>query len=334
MPDMLAHYEVAEAARARLPEGPLARVLAARHDVFKVGAQGPDFFFYAGVWPGRRGRGDLAFLVHQHRTDELFRALLAAAGAAPAEDGAVIAAFACGHAAHICLDAGAHPLIQYWTGDVSAGGDSPAAAAARRRHGVFEGSIDVALARRRSRDPAWIRRQRLLAMTPAHVEVVAGAWELVMREVHGVAFTAAEGRAAFRDMAFVYGSMSDPGSPLSRLLAAAAPLLDGGGTIRTQIYPRAPHAAAAALLAGSRPWYSPWVPEVRRSESFADILEAATAETLRCLAGIEDALFRDADPDAALAPVGDRNLITGLPCEDPRAPVAFAPDPAAIWGIA
>ena len=47
MPDMLAHYDVAEAARARLAPGPLADLLAEAPDAYAVGAQGPDFLFYA-----------------------------------------------------------------------------------------------------------------------------------------------------------------------------------------------------------------------------------------------------------------------------------------------
>ena len=332
MPDMLAHFEVAEAARGRLPQGPLARLLAADHDAFKVGAQGPDFLFYAGVWPGQRRRGHLASLVHQHRTGELFRALLAAAAAARAGERSAILAFSCGFAAHICMDAGAHPWIQYWTGDLTAAAESPKGAASRRRHGVLEASIDVALADRRSRDTGWIRRRRLLDMTPAQTGAVAGLWEHVMSEVHGVSFTASEGRAAFRDMAFVYGSMSDPRAPLSRLLVAAAPFADADGLIRAQIYPRRPHAAAAALLAGRRPWYYPCVPAERRGETFAEITEAAAGETLRCLEAVQDAAFGGGDLDAAAAVVGDRNMLTGLRCEDPRPPVAFAADMDLIWG--
>ena len=334
MPDMLAHYEVAEAARARLAEGPLARALAAEPDAYKVGAQGPDFLFYAGVWPGQHGRGDLATLVHQHRTNELFRALLAAAAEAPAAERPIIAAFTCGCAAHLCLDAGAHTWIQYWTGDVTKPVGAPGAAATRRRHGVFEGSIDVSLARRRSRDSGWIRRRRLLEMTPTQTEVVAGVWSAVMRAVHDVTFTPAEGRAAFRDMAFVYGSMSDPRSPFSRLLAVAAPLIDHDGVIRTQIYPRAPHPVATALLAGRRPWRSPWMPDVRRDDTFTEIAATAAAETLRCLEAVEDTLFGAGDPGELLALIGDRNMVTGLPCEDQRPALAFAPDQARLWSIA
>jgi len=222
MPDMLAHYEVAEAARARLPQSPLARVLAAEHDAFKVGAQGPDFFFYSHAWPGQRSRGDLAFLVHQHRTSEVFRALLSAAAEASPRERPVICAFTCGYAAHVCLDADAHPWIQYWTGDITAGVDTPSGASARRRHGVLEASIDLTLSGRHSADPGWIRSRRLLDMPRYQRAVVASVWSRLMAEVHGVAYSAAEGRAAFRDMAFVYGSMTDRHSALSLVLAALA----------------------------------------------------------------------------------------------------------------
>lgn len=331
MPDALTHYEVAEAARRRLPRGPLAEALGAEHDAYKVGAQGPDFLFYAGVWPWQRDRSDLAFLAHRRRMDETFRAMLAAAAEAPAAERRVLAAWICGHAAHLCTDAGAHPWILYWSGDITAGAGTAAGAAARRRHGVLEASIDVTLGRLRSTDPGWIRRRRLFDLRPAQLDVVARLWQRVLREVHAVDFSAAEARSALRDTAFVYGSMTDPRSPFSRLLASLLPLIDGDGVIRTQIYPATPHPAAAALLAGRRTWSSPCAPGERRTDTFAEIIAAATAETLACLRAIEPVVFGAAGPGAVLARIGDRDMITGLPCGDPRPPVAFAPGLEQIW---
>ena len=105
MPDMLAHWQVAEEARTRLEPGPLARVLDERLDVYKVGAQGPDFLFYSRVWSADPRRRDLALHVHQHRMRDVFHALFEHAAGLPAEEHAVALAFACGYAAHLCLDA-------------------------------------------------------------------------------------------------------------------------------------------------------------------------------------------------------------------------------------
>lgn len=361
MPDMLAHYEVAEGARARLAEGPLARLLAADHDAFKVGAQGPDFLFYSGVWPGRKSRADLAASAHRHKTGAALGALLAYAARAPVPERATVTAFACGYAVHLCLDASAHPWIQYWTGDVERTGDPAVTAAARRRHGVFEASIDTWLSHGYSSDQGWVRRQRLLVMAPEQVASVTAAWEHVEREVYGATFTAAEGRAAFRDMAFMYGNMSDRRTAFSRTVLALGRLIDPDGTNRAIIYPREPHPTAAALLGRRRTWYNPWEPEAPRDDTFEELMEAASVQALAILQAVEIALFacedgtatRATDAPSSLDPTadvassldpadiaaavvaaaGDRSMLTGLPCEDPRPAVAFAPDMARLWDL-
>ena len=87
MPDMLAHYLVAEQAARRLDGTDAARLVAGAWDAYKVGAQGPDVFFYSNLLR-RRGRPDLAHLTHRHRMSAAFRSLLglrrrAARGRAP-----------------------------------------------------------------------------------------------------------------------------------------------------------------------------------------------------------------------------------------------------------
>ncbi len=334
MPDLLAHYDVAEAARARLAPGRLARLLAEAPDAYAVGAQGPDFFFYSHLWPNGRGRSDLSFLAHQQRMSEAFAMMLGLAGAAPAPDRPALYAFVCGYAAHLCLDAGAHPWILYWTGDVSRGIESAAGARAMRRHGILEASIDVMLAARH-RPPgfSWPRSRRLLSLESRRRHRVAVMWSRVMRDVHGMTFTPRETCTALRNMAFIYGSMTDRRSPLSLLLRAGGDRLDPRGLVRTQIYPAAPHPAALALLGERREWRSPSRPDEPRTETFAEICDRAVEETVACLRAVEGAVF-DGEVEAAVAAIGDRNMVTGVACDDPQPLVAFAPEAAALWGEA
>ena len=144
MPDMLAHYLVAEQAARRLDGTQAARLVDGAWDAYKVGAQGPDVFFYANLLR-RRGRPDLAHLTHRHRMSAAFRSLLGLAMALPADERQVALAFVAGYAAHLCLDAEAHPWVLYWTGDITEGADAELKAQAFRRHGVLEASIDVIL---------------------------------------------------------------------------------------------------------------------------------------------------------------------------------------------
>jgi len=326
MPDMLAHWEVAEKARARLPPGPLARLLDAQPDAFKVGAQGPDFLFYSRVWSGRRTRRDLALHVHQHKMRDVFCGLFEHAGGLPAEERAAALAFTGGYAAHLCLDGEAHPWIMYWTGDITDRADPRDRALAFRRHGVVESSIDVMLARRRSADRAWLRRARLLHMTRAQTAVAARMFEHVLRDVHGVRLPAEQGRAAFRDMAFVYSAMTDPHAPLTRLLTTMAPVIDRAGVMnRTQLYADDPLPSVVDLAQTRRRWFHPQLPNEPRTETLEEIFELAVTESVRCLEAVER-LLEGAGPGETADAIGDRDMLTGMPCDDPRPLVAFSPD--------
>ncbi len=331
MPDMLAHYLVAEAAAQRDDAG---RLVAGAFDAYKVGAQGPDVFFYSRLVRGRRGRPNLAHLTHQHRMAAAFRSMLSRAAASSAGERSAAFAFVAGYAAHLCLDAEAHPWVLYWTGDITDGADPLAKTEAFRRHGILEASIDVILSRERSDDTAWLRRQRLLRLPSAQAMTAATLLSGMLSDVFGVTFTPAEGRSAFRAMEWVYTTMSDPRALPTRLLGMVAPAVDKGGVVRTQIYPEAPAPAAARLYAERSRWYYPSLPDEPRTTTFAEILETATAETRRCLGAIAAVADRDATVDEAVAVIGDRSMFTGLACDDPRPRVAFAPQRDLIWGDA
>jgi hypothetical protein len=333
MPDMLAHFDVAEAARARLAPGSLARMLSEAPDAYAVGAQGPDFLFYAQLWPDGRGRSDLAHLLHRRSMHKTFATMLEVAAAAPPADRAALYAYVCGYASHLCLDSRAHPWVLYWTGDISRGVRTAEAALAMRRHSTLEASIDVALAaRHRPAGFRWSRSVRLLSMLPARRRAVARLWERVMRDVHDVSFDAGDTRAALRATAAVYGLMTDRRSPLSLLLRAGRARLGPDSIAGTQVYPRAPHPAALALLTSRREWRSPWRPDETRSESFAEICDQAVTETLTCLHAVERAAGGAGGTDELLAATGDRDMLSGEPCGDPRPATAFSPERARLWG--
>ena len=329
MPDMFAHYLVAEEAARRADAGGL---LSGAFDAYKVGAQGPDVFFYSRLVRGRRRRPDLARLTHQHQMAAAFRSMLARAAASPAGERGAAFAFIAGYAAHLCLDAEAHPWVLYWTGDITEGAEPTARTEAFRRHGVLEASIDVILTRERSDDTAWLRRQRLLRLPPAQATTAATLLSGMLNDVYGVTFTPTEGRSAFRAMEWVYTTMSDPRALPTRLLGMVAPAVDKSGAVRTQIYPETPAPAAARLCAGQSDWYYPSLPDEPRTATFAEILETATAGTVRCLEAIAAVAGHQAPVDEAVAVIGDRSMLTGLACDDPRPRVAFAPDRDLLWG--
>lgn len=332
MPDMLAHYLVAEAA-ARQARDCIGRFVDQAFDAYKVGAQGPDVFFYSHVLRPRRRRG-LASLTHQRNTTAALRCMLEQAAAYAPGRQEVAYAFIAGYASHLCLDAEVHPWVMYWTGDITGGGGPEATAEAFHRHGILEASIDVLLRDARSRRTDWLRKQRLLHLPASQLQIVSELLSTMLRDVYDAVFTPAEARAAFRAMEWIYATMSDPRAVPTRLLAAAAPLSQHRALVRSQIYPRSPAPTAASLYSGRHPWRHPFAPNEPRTETFAELCDIATAETVLCLQAICAASQGEAAYDDALRVIGDRNMFTGLACDDHRPATAFAPDLLALWGEA
>ncbi|GEM_PF-1444879 len=332
MPDLLAHHDVAQAARALLPPGHLADLLAEAPDAYAVGAQGPDFFSYAGLRPGGGVRSHPGRTVHRQHTRAALTTMLATAAAAPPGDRAGLYAYISGYATHVCLDAGAHPWIVYWTGGAPKGIDSPDALRATRRHGVLEASLDVMLAaRRRPPGVSCGRSRRLLSLTPRRRRAVARLWAVVLQDVYGIPWTARQTEAALHVMALVYAQLTDRLSPLALALQAGGAALDPDGVWRSQIYPSAPHPAAVRLVAERREWRSPWRPSEARHETFAELCGRAVGESLACLGTIARAASGDLSAHDAAVALGDRSMVSGGPCDDPRTPTVFAPDRDALW---
>jgi hypothetical protein len=329
MPDMLAHYLVADTA-ARQARQCTGRFVDHAFDAYKVGAQGPDVFFYSHVLRPRR-RSGLAWLTHQQQTTAALRCMLERAAAFPEGRQEVAYAFVAGYAAHLCLDAEVHPWVMYWTGDITGAAGPEATAEAFRRHGILEASIDVLLRGERSVRTDWLRKQRLLHLPAAQSEVISELLSDMLRDVYGVVFTPAEGRAAFRAMEWIYATMSDPHAMTTRLLAAAAPLSQHRAVVRSQIYPATPSPTAASLYARRNPWRHPFAPNEPRTETFAELCDIATAETVVCLQAICEVAQGEAAADDALRFIGDRNMFTGLACDDPSPATVFAPDLEQLW---
>ncbi len=332
MPDLLAHHDVAQAARRRLTPGPLSRLLEEAPDAYAVGAQGPDFFSYTRLWAGRGARDHPGRTVHREHTAGTFATMLAEAAAASPRDRAALYAYVCGYATHLCLDGGAHPWIIHWTGHPSPDIDSAEAVRATRRHGVLEASIDVMLASRH-RPPgfSWRRSMRLLSLSPRRRRAIGGLWSTVLRDVYGIAYTTRAADAALLVMHLVYGQLTSPTSPLSLITRAGSTWLDGDGIWGSQIYPSVPHPTAVRLFNGRREWHSPWRPDETRRETFAELCDRAVAESVTSLQAIERAVSGETSVAEAVAMIGDRSMVSGEPCDDPRAPTAFAPDQDAMW---
>ena len=217
---------------------------------------------------GRRGRPNLAHLTHQHQAMARDDSRALTRAAASRRSGAALSPSSRGYAAHLCLDAGAHPWVLYWTGDITDGADPPAGTAAFRRHGILEASIDVILPARS--DAAWPPEQRLLACRRRRRRrprsVVSGMQRRARRDVH----------APGRELGLPRDGVGLHDDERSALPADAA-AREGrprGRQGRRRAHPDLPGdgpPTASRRYAERSPWYYPSLPDEPRTATFAEI---------------------------------------------------------------
>lgn len=101
---MATHQKAASGAATALPPGALRDLLLANEGYLRGGAVGPDIFYWA------HGSSLYSKLAHYCKTDELAKAMLAAARSDQAK------AFAYGWFSHNVADSVAHPWVNGYTG--------------------------------------------------------------------------------------------------------------------------------------------------------------------------------------------------------------------------
>ncbi len=109
MPDFLSHSLFADALLER-GGWPLLGACKEYGNLFRLGSQGPDVFYYCGVLRPRAGYAALADRLHETNASAVIK-LIEKNRADGAKDAPARSAYLLGFLAHLCLDAAAHPFV-------------------------------------------------------------------------------------------------------------------------------------------------------------------------------------------------------------------------------
>ena len=315
-----------------------ARLLAGSRgfDAYKVGAQGPDVFFYSRLVRGRRGRPTSPTSRTSTRWPR--RSAACSTRAASLAGG--------GARRRLRLRRAGTPRTCVWTPGPTRGcstgrGTSPTELI--RRPGPRP-SAGTGSSRRPSTSsspangpttPPGCAEQRLLRLPPAQATTAARLLSGMLSDVHGVTFTPRGGTLGLPRHGV--GLHDDERSALP----ADAASRDGrprGRQGRRRAHPDLPgdtrRLPPPASTRSGAPGTTPRCRTNRAPRRSRRSSRAATAETARCLRAIVAVADRDAAVDEAVAVIGDRSMFTGVACDDPRPLVAFAPGREELWGEA
>ena len=108
MPSSITHFLIADEAQKRLPQ-PLQGIISAAPEMYFLGAQGPDMFFFAKK--ANKQEGNFGKFLHRNAVYELFCAFLHVLPTLGEEERAAATAYCFGYVTHCCADVAFHPFV-------------------------------------------------------------------------------------------------------------------------------------------------------------------------------------------------------------------------------
>ena len=316
MPSQISHLIFAEDTLQEALGQDAEPILREHGNVFRFGAQGPDFFYHNqrtrptglkfGVSAHREGYGRLV----THMIDELRR--LEAKGY---EQLPLIKTYILGFTTHAFLDKTTHPFIDYFSGWVEA--DREETERYYRCHIFMERIIDVLMLKlKRDLD---IRGFGLLPLLDCGAMLPYGIVKTLVKGLHATYpnthFKSRDRRRvenAYIDSMGFY-TFIDPLNPRYRRLAYERDRRSHGDQRRLALFhPFEIPKEIDFLNLENKTWTHPCNRQWRHQESFPELWENARRETVPVLREIHEILEGGGDPGLAEHLIGNQSLGTGL----------------------
>ena len=284
MPALITHYLFGEEVLHRMGRE-LCPTDAAR-DLFLMGCQGPDPFFFA-VTTSRGGAvRAMGSNMHRRRVSAAFDRLRADAERLPDEQKALGRAFTAGLLAHYVLDRNAHPFVyahEYELCDYN----RELADAYHEVHAVIESELDCGMLDH-------LRGLTCAQVAPASV-LVSGDGELLLagtllaqtaRVVFDLDVRPVDYPGAVADMRLCYQAIEPYGSARQRNIARAERLARPHSQLASLAHRLDQGADNPSMNMANLPWDDPFKPQTSR-ESFPEVFERGIDDYLRVFPAFE-----------------------------------------------
>ncbi|MDO4288786.1 MAG: hypothetical protein Q4C55_06315 [Eubacterium sp.] len=314
MSDMLNHYCCGRDALKAMPEdSAIKKIILENYDAYRLGTQGPDFFYYHHPmpWNPLRPLHRYGNKIHKTKIDAFFYFGFQYALNAP-KDKNIILSYLAGFSCHHSLDVASHPYIFYLTGHCDA--KAPGSRVFSYYHKYFEVLLDVAYYQYEYQKLAcFFPLDKLFTPRKKTVDALEAFYSFIMACVYNEPLQRGCVADTLQDTAELARFFGDPRTRKKRVVRAIEKLIDEEKVVSRVFYPLFTDELTVLNLA-NHPWKHPCTGEVH-SESYPQLFKQAVAETTRKLTAIDS--FMDLPKGPTPEIIGDmyHNLCydTGLP---------------------
>jgi hypothetical protein len=317
LPGFITHYICGEAALKRLP-GEIATIITDNREIYNVGCQGPDMFFY--YIPGllKKNMKTLGIDMHVSNVQKFLMNMADATAAADDNVRPLFISYLFGYLCHYALDYCAHPYVYYKSGFRVKGDKSP-----KLRYSVyhrrFETAVDVLMLKMFSGEkPNDKKLWQLIKAEKEHAQSVAAMLGEAINKAYKRDISPKEVFNAIKHMVWLTRVLQSRRGRRKRFMELAENLTVGEHVVTSYIHDQEIIDGIDYLNTQKLKWSMPWDQEDESTHSFGELYNIAVAESEKLMLIMWDYLNGNIPRENLMAAVGNKSLKSGLEIEEDK----------------
>jgi hypothetical protein len=316
MPGLFTHYLCGDKLQ-RTTDNHTVKELACKYrQVFNLGTQGPDIFFYYPIRPRlkNKGLGRIGSRLHSENVEAFFSRALKYIREEAQDGRDVLTAYLFGFLCHYATDSGTHPFVYYRTG--FAGRDKKSVIKYYSFHCTFETIIDVLMLKRElGICPYDVKAHKLIGISRKDARTIGRMYEVVLRDVYGVNAVRRDVVRTILNMRRLYAFLRDKYGLKRALLSLVNRLTGYTKVISGLIHPARIEGEKDYLNLENSFWALPWDITAENTRSFCEMFDSSVQEAGELCKTALLHLNGSLSIDKALERIGNRSFSTGMDCD-------------------
>ena len=320
MPGMITHYLCGELSAARLVGSGAGDIIERNRQIYNLGTQGPDFFFYYIPCLIRPSIYRLGNVLHSSCVGGFFRSMLEHSLKLEGAEREAALSYICGYLTHYALDCAAHPYIYYKSG-FKTEGDSRPSLHYSIMHQNFETNVDIQMLKLATGSkPADKKLWKLINVSRSQAAGAALAISGGLRDVYGVTMGTKQVLRAMYSMVLITRMLQSRTGKRKRLIGSVEGLLMKESGYVSSLIHNQESDDTDYLNLRREPWHYPWDnPQDKetslQSIAFTDMFQKSVDDSVRLIENFDLLLQEKISLDEFMEMIGDNSFTTGRDCK-------------------
>jgi len=316
MPNLITHYIYSHEIIKATDNKNIIKTVSDYENVFNLGAQGPDIFFYYKIFNflGAKKIRYIGSRMHKELTGEYFKSVLQYIKKTDGREYEILSSYLYGIISHYAIDLCTHAYIYYKTGFVRKGESYTYKYSCHHRS--FETAIDTILAFEKLGMPPYkIRPYKLISLKKDVRHIIAKMVSEAVNKTYGTSITINHAYKAIRSMYRIFLLLSDRSGTKKNLLDLLEKLLCQPAFLSSAVYPVKIKNDIDFMNKSHSVWYHPCDKSIVHRESFYDLLDNAVKEGKELCQATYEYLSGSTTLDEILKRIGSRSYASGIECD-------------------